>query len=269
MSVNQGHGRQSSRGASTLQIDLTGQSILVTGGSRGIGAAIARQLGASGARVCVHYGSQKEAAEALATAIGHGSFAVGADLADSSSCALLWDKVQERCAKVDALVNNAGVAVGAPLRLPMDQWHAAWETTMAINLTAPGLLCRSAITHFQATGGGRIVNIASRAAFRGDTPDYLAYAASKAGLVALTRSIARGFGKSDIKAFALAPGFTRTDMAQAFIDTYGEDYALSDIALRRLTEPDDIAPTVAFLLSGLADHATGTTIDLNAGSYVR
>lgn len=140
---------------------------------------------------------------------------------------------------------------------------------MAINLTATGLLCRSAIAHFQRIGGGRIVNIASRAAFRGDTPDYLAYAASKAGIVALTRSIARGFGKSEIKAFVVAPGFTRTDMAQAFIDTYGEDFASSDIALKKLTEPSDIAPTVTFLLSGLSDHATGTTIDLNAGSYVR
>jgi 3-oxoacyl-[acyl-carrier protein] reductase len=252
-----------------VHIDLTGQSVLVTGGSRGIGAAIARRLGAAGARVCVHYGAQKEAAETLAAAIGHGAFAVGADLADARSCALLWDEVQARCGKVDALVNNAGIAVESPLHLATAQWHTDWEKTMAINLTAPGLLCRSAIAHFQAQGGGRIVNVASRAAFRGDTPDYLAYAASKAGLVALTRSIARGFGKSDIKAFVLAPGFTRTEMAQAFIDRYGEDYAVSDIALRKLTEPDDIAPTVVFLLSGLADHATGSAIDLNAGSYVR
>jgi 3-oxoacyl-[acyl-carrier protein] reductase len=131
------------------------------------------------------------------------------------------------------------------------------------------LLCRAAIAHFETNRGGRIVNIASSAAFRGDQPDYLAYAASKAGMVALSRSIARGFGKAGIKAFTLAPGFTRTDMAQGFIDRYDEDYAASDIALDRLTEPNDIAPTVAFLLSGLADHATGTTIDLNAGSYVR
>lgn len=252
-----------------MQIDLSGQSVLVTGGSRGIGAAIARQLGASGARVCIHYGSQKDVAEALASEIGNGAFAVGADLAEGQACASLWEQVQQRCGTVAALVNNAGVALESPLDQSTEQWLAAWEKTMAINLTATGLLCRSAIAHFQANGGGRIVNIASRAAFRGDTPDYFAYAASKAGVVALTRSIARGFGKSEIKAFAVAPGFTRTEMAQAFIDTYGEDFAVSDIALKKLTEPADIAPTVAFLLSGLADHATGTTIDLNAGSYVR
>jgi NAD(P)-dependent dehydrogenase (short-subunit alcohol dehydrogenase family) len=252
-----------------LHIDLTGQSILVTGGSRGIGAAIARQLGASGARVGIHYGAQRDAAEALAAEIGNGAFAVGADLADRDSCVSLWEEVLKRCGTVQALVNNAGVAMESPLGQSTQQWHAGWEKTMAVNLTATGLLCRAAIVHFQANGGGRIVNIASRAAFRGDTPDYLAYAASKAGVVALTRSIARGFGKEQIKAFVVAPGFTRTEMAQAFIDAYGEEYAVSDIALGKLTEPSDIAPTVAFLLSGLADHATGTSIDINGASYVR
>jgi NAD(P)-dependent dehydrogenase (short-subunit alcohol dehydrogenase family) len=252
-----------------LHIDLAGQSILVTGGSRGIGAAIARQLGASGARVCIHYGTQREAAKALSAEIGNGAFAVGADLADRDSCVSLWQEVQKRCGTVHALVNNAGLAVESPLGQSTEQWHAGWEKTMAVNLTATGLLCRAAIAHFQANGGGRIVNIASRAAFRGDTPDYFAYAASKAGVVALTRSIARGFGKERIKAFVVAPGFTRTEMAQAFIDAYGEEYAVGDIALGKLTEPSDIAPTVAFLLSGLADHATGTTIDINGASYVR
>jgi 3-oxoacyl-[acyl-carrier protein] reductase len=257
-----------------LQIDLSGQSILVTGASRGIGAAIARRLAGSGARVAVHYGQGQDAAERLAAEIGHGAEVFRADLADAEASASLWAEVEIRFGRIDALVNNAGIAIESPLGAPVADWLTDWERTMAVNLTATGLLCRSAIAHFEKRHrgrpkGGRIVNIASRAAFRGDQPDYFAYAASKAGMVALTRSIARGFGKTGIKAFILAPGFTRTEMAQAFIDKYGEDYAAGDIALDRMTEPDDIAPTVAFLLSGLADHATGTTIDLNAGSHVR
>ena len=252
-----------------MEIDLSGQAVLVTGASRGIGAAIARRLASCGARVAVHFGKERQTAEDLVRLIGHGARAFGADLASSEACATLWTEVEEAFGTVHSLVNNAGVAIGTPLTAATDSWLADWNRTLAVNLTATGLLCRFALAHFEKQHNGRIVNIASRAAFRGDTPDYLAYAASKGGMVALTRSIARGFGKKGIKAFLLAPGFTRTEMAQLFIDQYGEAYASSDIALERLTEPDDIAPTVAFLLSGLADHATGSTIDLNAGSYVR
>jgi NAD(P)-dependent dehydrogenase (short-subunit alcohol dehydrogenase family) len=154
------------------------------------------------------------------------------------------------------------------LEASSDDWQGAWADTMHVNLRAPELLCRRSIRHFQDGDGGRIINIASRAAFRGDTPDYMTYAASKGGLVALTRSIARGFGDDGIVAFTVAPGFTRTDMAQDFIDTYGEAHATSDLALDELTEPNDVAPFVVFLVSGVADHATGATIDVNAGSYV-
>jgi 3-oxoacyl-[acyl-carrier protein] reductase len=252
-----------------LHINLAEQNVLVTGASRGIGAAIARRLAASGARVGVHYGKERQGAEELAHQIGNGARAFGADLASADACLSLWKEVETTFGTVHALVNNAGIAIGSPLGASTDSWLADWNRTLAVNLTATGLLSRFALAHFEKQHNGRIVNIASRAAFRGDTPDYLAYAASKGGMVALTRSIARGFGKKGIKAFLLAPGFTRTEMAQLFIDQYGEAYASSDIALERLTEPDDIAPTVAFLLSGLADHATGSTIDLNAGSYVR
>jgi NAD(P)-dependent dehydrogenase (short-subunit alcohol dehydrogenase family) len=250
-----------------MEVNLSGQTVLVTGASRGIGAAIARRLATSGARVAVHYGKGRDAAEQLARQIGARAF--GADLSSAEACLSLWKEVLDCYGVVHGLVNNAGVAVGSPVGGTTDSWLADWNYTLAVNLTATGLLCRAALEHFEKQHNGRIVNIASRAAFRGDTPDYLAYAASKGGMVALTRSIARGFGKRGIKAFLVAPGFTRTEMAQAFIDQYGEEYASSDIALERLTEPDDIAPTVAFLLSGLADHATGSTIDLNAGSYVR
>lgn len=217
--------------------------------------------------MAVHYAREKTGAENVAREIGARAF--GADLASAAACVSLWQEVVDCYGTVHGLVNNAGVAVESPLTTATDTWLTAWNHTLAVNLTATGLLCRAALAHFEDQHNGRIINIASRAAFRGDTPDYLAYAASKGGMVALTRSIARGFGKKGIKAFLVAPGFTRTDMAQSFIDQYGEALVSGDIALERLTEPQDIAPTIAFLLSGLADHATGSTIDINAGSYVR
>ena len=251
-----------------MQIDLANTNALVTGASRGIGAAIAREMGRAGARVAVHYHNERTRAGALAAQIGHGAEAFQADLSDTDACAALWEAVSGRFGRIHTLVNNAGIALFSALDGDLAGWLAAWEATMAVNLRAPGILSKLAIAHFLEHGGGRIINITSRAAFRGDQPPYLAYAASKAGLVTLTRSIARGFGKAGVLAFNVAPGFIRTDMAGAFIDQYGEDYASSDIALTRLTQPGDIAPLVTFLASGLADHATGCTIDVNAASYV-
>lgn len=249
-------------------LDLAGLHVLVTGASRGIGRAAAEALALAGATVGVHYHRNEVAAQALADALGKGARIFQADLADADAAAGLFAEAVAAFGRVDVLVNNAGVAEGVALDADAGDWLAVWERTMAVNLRAVGVLCRAAAAHFVEHGGGRIVNVASRAAFRGDTPEYVAYAASKAGVVALTRSLARGLGKQGVVAFTLAPGFTRTDMAQPFIDQYGADYATSDLALDRMTEPEDIAPTVVFLASGQMDHATGCTIDLNAGSYV-
>lgn len=251
-----------------MEISLKGQVILVTGASRGIGAGITTQLLAAGARVAVHYNGNREQAAALCGGYENDSQLFQADLSDATSTIHLFKEVKKHFGQIDGLVNNAGVAVSSPDNGHETQWLKDWDFTMNVNLRACGLLCKMAVAHFQEYGGGRVVNISSRAAFRGDTSDYLAYAASKAGVVALTRSIARAYGKQNIMAFNIAPGFVRTDMAQDFMDQYGEDYALNDIALNTLTEPKDLAPTVVFLLSGLADHATGSTIDINAGSYV-
>lgn len=251
-----------------MRIDLSDTSVLVTGGSRGIGAAVARAMGQAGARVAIHYRDQRRQAVALAEHIGATAEVFQADLSSVEECAALWQAVVSRFGRVNTLVNNAGIAVSSPLESATIDWLQEWDATMAVNLRAPAILSRLAIEHFGAQGGGRIINISSRAAFRGDQPPYLAYAASKGGLVALTRSIARGFGKAGILAFNVAPGFTRTDMAKDFLDEYGEEFVAGDIALKRLTEPDDIAPFVVFLASGLGDHATGCTIDVNAGSYV-
>lgn len=252
-----------------MNISLKGKVALVTGGSRGIGAAICQALGNAGATVAIHYRSKKEEAESLVTSIGHQSKAFQADLSIASETIQLYKQVIDEYGKIDVLVNNAGIALSVDIDDEDERWLNAWDQTFAVNTQAQGLLCKKAIETFKENGGGRIINIASRAAFRGDTLDYLAYGASKGAIPALTRSIARYCGKDNIKAFCIAPGFVRTDMAQDFMDAYGEEYALSDIALNQLTEPKDLAPTVVFLASGMADHATGTTIDINAASYVR
>ena len=252
-----------------MKIDLTNQVIMVTGASRGIGRAISEALGEAGATVAVHYNKNKEAATELAETIGNDSAIFGADLSDPQAAAALFAETVKRFDRVDCLVNNAGIAVYSPVDCEPLEWIEDWRQTMRVNLEACALLSQMAINHFKGGGGGRIINIASRAAFRGDTIDYMAYAASKGGMVSLTRSIARGFGKQNIKAFVIAPGFVRTDMAQEFFDEYGEQPVLDQIALPELTEPRDVAPLVVFLASGLADHATGASFDINAGSYVR
>ena len=250
-----------------MTINLSNQKILVTGASRGIGRAIAESLAGAGAQVALHYHRNQQDAEAIAERIGNGAQTFQADLSQPAEAAQLFENVIHAFGSIQCLVNNAGVALPAEINGEDVDFNKAWSQTMAVNLHAMGLLCKKAINHF-GPDGGRIINLASRAAFRGDTADYMAYAASKGGVVALTRSIARAYGKQNIKAFIVAPGFVRTDMAEDFIRQYGEAYVTNDLALNTLTQPKDIAATVTFLASGLADHATGTTIDINAGSYV-
>ena len=140
---------------------------------------------------------------------------------------------------------------------------------MDINLNAVGLLTKLGIDHYKEQEGGRFIYIGSRAVFRGETEEYLAYAASKGGITSLARSVARSFGKQNIKSFVVSPGFTRTQMANQFIAEYGEERVLNEIALNELTTPQDLAPLIGLMCSGLMDHATGATIDVNAGSHIR
>ena len=250
-----------------MHIDLTGVTALVTGGSSGIGEEISRELAASGARIALHYNSNREHAEELINEFDNGSIAFHSDLSLKGKAAGLFDNVVERMKKVDLLVNNAGVIENAPVSLSGGEWMKIWERTIEINLNSAGMLCHAAIKHFLKNSGGRIINIASRAAFRGEKEDFLAYAASKGGMVSLSRSIARSFGRYNVKSFVIAPGYVWTPMTekvedkQAIID--------NELSLDEMTEPKDIAPLAAFIAAGLLDHGTGTTIDINAGSYMR
>lgn len=251
-----------------MNVELTGKVALVTGASRGIGKAIAESLAQAGASVAVHCNENISQAEEIVSELGSDAKVVPADLSQAPACEILVESIISAYGQLDILVNNAGIAEFVAPSASTEVWLQSWEKTMAVNARATALICRLAIRQFQAQQGGRIINIASRAAFRGDTPEYMIYAASKGAVVSLTRSIARAYGKDGVKAFVVAPGFVRTDMAQDAVDSYGEPFILQDLALNDLTEPEDVAPMVTFLASGQADHATGTSIDINAGSYV-
>lgn len=230
-------------------------NILLTGSSRGIGAAIATAL--------------SDAPDV--TFVGHGTASgIPADFADPAGARSLWDAALEKLGTIDVLINNAGVFEANPIGLDDEAWVAGWERTMRVNLTASAELCRLAVRHWQERGvGGRIVNVASRAAYRGDSPAHWHYAASKAGMVAMTKSIARGYAGAGILAFAVCPGFTMTGMAEDYLASRGGDKLLADIPLGRVADPDEVANAVTYLALTAPPSMTGAVIDVNGASYVR
>jgi 3-oxoacyl-[acyl-carrier protein] reductase len=232
--------------------------ILVTGASRGIGAAALAALGE--ASVVGHASRPRD-----------GSDLIPADLDEPGAAAALWAAAIERLdGRVDILVNNAGIFEAAPLDQPAGDWLTAWERTQRVNLTATAELCRLAVLHFQArNGGGRIVNVASRAAYRGDSPAHWHYAAAKAGMVALTKTIARGYAAENILAFAICPGFTMTGMADDYLASRGGDKLLADIPLGRVAQPEEVATLARFCAIDAPPSMTGAILDINGASYVR
>jgi NAD(P)-dependent dehydrogenase (short-subunit alcohol dehydrogenase family) len=251
-------------------IDLNQKVVLVTGGSRGIGAYIVRTLAEAGAQVVLHYSTSAKAAEQIVADLGTDRVvAMRTPLDADGAGAQLWSAALAWRGHIDVLVNNAGVAIEASIDDPLDAWRAAWDTTWRVNVVALADLCREAILHFRGRGRGTIINISSRAAFRGDDPHYMHYAASKGAVVALTKSIARGYARDGVLAYGVAPGWVRTDMAEQSIQAVGMERLVRDIPMGEMAPPQDVANVVAFLASGLAPHATGTTIDVNGASYVR
>jgi 3-oxoacyl-[acyl-carrier protein] reductase len=250
-------------------INLTGKVILVTGGSKGIGAVTVRTLVNAGAEVILHYCRSQTEAEAVAASVARDRcYLLAADLMLKNAASILWRDALKWRGHIDIIVNNAGIMQSAGIEDEFDIWSSAWQQTLQVNLVAVADLCREAIIYFKTRSGGTIINIASRAAFRGDDPNYLHYAASKGAIVALTRSIARGFAADNILAFTVAPGFVSTEMSNQFIQKCGEADIIRDIPIGQIAPPQDVANVIAFLASGLAPHATGTTIDINGASYV-
>jgi len=232
--------------------------ILVTGSTRGIGAAIAKQLRARGAIV-----------------IGHGRTAgpdrLAADLGDPGAAVDLWEAALASAGgRIDGLINNAGLFADNPIDESDFAWLDAWEETLRINLTAAAQLSRAAVRHWQAGGrGGRIVHIASRAAHRGDSPDHWHYAAAKGGMVALHKTIARGYAHQGILSFAVSPGFVATDMAADYLAANDTAALATQIPLGRIAEPHEIARIATFCALDAPPSMTGAVIDANGASHVR
>lgn len=226
--------------------------ILVTGGSRGIGAAIVDEL--SDDNVLVH-----------ATSSADG------DLSDPAVPSQIWEAAMEQMGgRIDILINNTGVFEPNPIESSDIEWLDGWERTMAINLTASAQLCRLAVLHWLERGQeGRIINVASRAGHRGDSPLHWHYAASKGGILAMTKTIARGYASKQIYAFAICPGFTMTGMADDYLASRGGDKLLADIPLGRVAMPEEVATMVRFCALEAPPSMTGAVLDVNGASYVR
>jgi NAD(P)-dependent dehydrogenase (short-subunit alcohol dehydrogenase family) len=233
--------------------------ILVTGSSRGIGRAISEQLAA---RDC--------------TVIGHATRAlddrtIAADFADPPAPQMLWEEALDRLdGRIDVLVNNAGFFEQSPLHASDIEWLDRWEDTLRINLTSAAQLSRFAVRHFlQRPEGGRIVHVASRAAYRGDSPAHWHYAAAKGGMIAMHKTIARGYARDNVLSFAITPGFTDTAMAGDYLASRGGPGLLADIPLGRVAEPEEIAKIAVFCALDAPASMTGAVIDANGASYVR
>ena len=248
---------------------LKGKVVFVTGASRGIGAVTVRALLDAGASVVAHLGRAGQGAEALlaASESGHLHILTG-DLAQPGEMTRLFGEAAAWKGRIDVLVNNAGIAPPLTIDAPLDGWSDIWNETLQVNLLSVADGCRAALLHFREHGGGMIINIASRAAFRGDNPDAMHYAASKGAVVTLTKSIARNFAHAGVLAYAVAPGWVRTDMAAAYLDAHTDELA-RELPMGDAAPPEDVANTVVFLASGAVPHMTGATLDINGASYVR
>lgn len=251
-----------------MTFDLAGKSVLITGASRGIGAAAAKLCHGAGARVLLHASNESsQAREVAATVDRNSSDFLYQDLSAPDAGFDLAARAIEKAGRLDAVVNNAGVYLPSPLNGEKADWARGWATTIAVNVTAPADICRAAIAHFRENGGGTIVNIASRAGHRGDGIDKAAYAASKGAVLAMTKTWARALGGENILLYAIAPGWVETRMAPQDIEN--RKNAVHEIPLGRVAQPEEVAATILFLLSGACPSATGSTIDINGASYVR
>src|SRR3954463_15626905 len=233
-------------------------NILITGASRGIGGAAYALLKAHGHTVRGH------------STLGSDDLIAG-DLGDAAAPRNLWETaLAELDGRIDVLVNNAGIYEGVADNATDEEWHRAWARTLTINLQAAADLSRLAVSHFLALGiPGRIINVASRAAFRGDSPQHWHYAASKGALVSMTRTISRGYAAEGVLCFAVAPGFTVSEMTEEYLAGRGGAKIVADIPLGRVATTDEVAEVIRWLAVDAPASSTGSVVDVNGASYVR
>jgi 3-oxoacyl-[acyl-carrier protein] reductase len=239
---------------------------LVTGASGGIGMKIAETLSSAGATVALCYHSHRAAAEQALAACSRNAFLIKGDVSLPGECRRIASEVTDRAGRIDILVNNAAIGKMDSFSMPYDKWNATWNETLQTNLMSAVNLSYCCVEKMQTTGGGKIINVASRSAFRGET-EYMAYAASKAAMINFTRCLARTLATANIKAYAVAPGFIDAGIGREDIARMEEEIR-AQIPSGIIGSAQDVANVVLFLASGLSDYITGSTIDVNGGSYL-
>jgi 3-oxoacyl-[acyl-carrier protein] reductase len=251
-------------------LDLTGQSALVTGASRGIGRAVAKSLAAHGATVGVHYNRDEEAAERTAAELeGENHWVMKADMSDTAAVIKLAEEAITLLGGVDILVNNAGIFELHPVVVSETaSWLKKWQRTIDVNLLGPACLCHHLATHMAARGSGRIINVTSRGAYRGE-PQAPAYGAAKAGLNSLSQSLAQALAPHGVIVTAVAPGWVETDMTTGFLATEEGEAIRAQSPMRRVASAEEIADVVLFLAATKAEFITGAVIDVNGASHLR
>jgi NAD(P)-dependent dehydrogenase (short-subunit alcohol dehydrogenase family) len=252
--------------------DLTGKTVLVTGASRGIGAATATALVDAGAAVIAHFGSHRDgASEAVARAPEGRKLLVQADLAQPGSARSLWQAALAWNGRVDVVVANAAIAPETPFDGSDDEWDAGWESTLRVNVLEPASLIREAVNHFRANGGGILITLSSWSAQQGSAIAQLsAYAASKAAVKAVTQTVARNYARDGVLAYVVAPGIVRTRMSEISAEARGGiDAVNAFLAMGEMVPAEEVAALIAFLATGACRHLTGATLDVNGATYVR
>ena len=251
-------------------MDFTDKTVVVTGASRGIGRAIAQKFTEQGARIVVHYHRNKKAAEETLSALhGDSHIILQADLADPEDGLRLVDEAIHKMGKIDVLVNNAGIyELHHMPDVDYEKWRDVWNRTLSTNLLGPANISFLVIQHMMKQGGGKIVNISSRGAFRGE-PEAPAYGASKAGLNAMSQSLAKALAPFHIYVYVVAPGWVETDMTEPYLAGSEGDAIRNQSPLGRVATPDEVAHTVLFLASEGAEYLTGCIVDVNGASYLR